>query len=739
MVLDPYIVSYSLTVTAVLTLLLGAMVLTHRNNISIHEYFFTLTVWTAAWIASNALFLVVPPAFRLPVALTSYAFAMLVALYFAIFCRKVENRRNYRISNRSLLAIGWVTALLSATPMVIATEVTDDLRLVTNLPILIIYMIVLVGLFGTGLCALIRKMRTTSRPQERARVASMLIGFVGAMAGGLLCNLFLPFMGNYQFIALGPTTALVFVGFSTYAIVKHGMFDVKSAVVRSITYIAALATLAGGYFLLAYLISMTLLDGANLAVNSANIVIALLLAFMFQPVKRIFDRVTDRIFYRDSYNTSDFVSRLGNILISTTDIHELLRLSMREIESTIKIDKISTVVHQDNGEILAVGDHPRLETARLHEVLDAAAAGKMERVILTDALFADYEAEHSYLSRAKIAAIVPLGNSESVIGYLLLGEQRSGKYSVHDIRALETISNEFAIAVQNAMSVRAVRDFNKDLEKRISIATKELRRSNKRLLELDATKDEFVSMASHQLRTPLTSVKGYISMVLEGDAGKVSPQQRQLLEEAFISSERMVHLIGDFLNVSRLQTGKFMIERRECDLAKVVEQEVEGMVQVAQSHGIKLVYRQPRVFPLLYLDEGKIRQVIMNFIDNAIYYSPESTSITIKLSVADSEVIFEVTDKGMGVPKNVQAQLFTKFFRAENARKQRPDGTGIGLYLAKKIVDGHKGKIIFSSTEGRGSTFGFRLPVRKLSLAPAHDADNLDDNQQQADPDTAGD
>lgn len=207
-------------------------------------------------------------------------------------------------------------------------------------------------------------------------------------------------------------------------------------------------------------------------------------------------------------------------------------------------------------------------------------------------------------------------------------------------------------------------------------------------------------------------------MVLEGDAGDISKSQRQLLREAYTSSERMVHLIGDFLNVSRLQTGKFIIDPHACDLAKIVTQEVDGIRQIAETHSVKLVYKSPPRFPQLYLDEGKIRQVIMNFIDNAIYYSPESKTIKVTLAVEDGDAVLRVIDQGMGVPKDVQSKLFSKFFRAENARKQRPDGTGIGLYLAKKVIDGHHGKPVFESTLGKGSTFGFRLPIKRLAKPP---------------------
>lgn len=255
-----------------------------------------------------------------------------------------------------------------------------------------------------------------------------------------------------------------------------------------------------------------------------------------------------------------------------------------------------------------------------------------------------------------------------------------------------------------------------ELQKQIDAATAELRKANIELQRLDDGKDEFVSMASHQLRTPLTSIKGYLSMVLEGDAGELNREQRKLLEEAFTSSERMVRLIGDFLNVSRLQNGKFTIDRSaQVNLADLVEQEIDNVDEIAKSRGIGIAYHKPAGFPVLYLDEDKMRQVVMNYLDNAVYYSPESKTITVRLYKNEGTVVLEVIDRGMGVPKGVQKRLFTKFFRAKNAQKQRPDGTGIGLYLAKMVITGHGGRIIFESTEGKGSMFGFRLPIKKLA------------------------
>jgi signal transduction histidine kinase len=344
-------------------------------------------------------------------------------------------------------------------------------------------------------------------------------------------------------------------------------------------------------------------------------------------------------------------------------------------------------------------------------------------------IVADRLALHDKIRRLlvshKIAVLLPIVRSDVAIGYLCLGERRSSHYTVRDYKVLEAVSDELGIAIQNALSVQEVKELNATLQQRIDEATKELRASNAQLQRLDEAKDEFVSMASHQLRTPLTSVKGYIDMVLEGDAGKISDMQKHLLGEAFTSSERMVHLINDFLNVSRLQTGKFMIDRRQVDLASIVRQEVDGLQTTAGQRQLTLAYDAPSSFPLLYLDEGKMRQVVMNFIDNAIYYSKENTTITISLKANDDTVELAVKDTGIGVPADEQAQLFTKFYRASNARKQRPDGTGVGLYLAKKVIIAHGGSMVFSSVPDKGSVFGFTLPVKKMALAPASDADDF--------------
>lgn len=303
--------------------------------------------------------------------------------------------------------------------------------------------------------------------------------------------------------------------------------------------------------------------------------------------------------------------------------------------------------------------------------------------------------------------LVKLLSRHRLVGLLVVGfVQDHQEIQDKDRVLLDRLSEAVGIAIDNKL-----------LYEENQQVLRQLQKTNEKLKTLDQTKDEFISMASHQLRTPLTSVKGYLSMVLEGDAGETTEMQHKLLDQAFISSQRMVYLIADLLNVSRLRTGKFVIEQIPTNLADVVDGEVKQLQNTAKSRGLELTYTKPSDFPTLMLDETKIRQVVMNFMDNAIYYTPQGGHIQVALKETEKTVEYTVTDDGIGVPKQEHHHLFTKFYRAGNAKKARPDGTGLGLFMSKKVIIAQGGAIIFHSKENEGSTFGFTFEKSKLETS----------------------
>ena len=667
---------------------------------------------------------------RIVIAGTSVAIA---AIYFlATLIRdnnaRLRHNRTYQFAAFSTLAV----VLLDLSPVVFSGSTLQSSQVIpTPGPGFIIFathfLVFLVGsifILVTGI--------PNERGLKRSQYLSIVIGLVPILLFAPITSFVLPvLLLHTEFIFLMPLYATFFVGTVAYTVVRHGLYDVKRAAIFIFNYILTLLTLGIIYYGIAFLISKSILhnsgQGAYSIVSSAHIAIALLLAFIFQPIKHFFDRITNKLFYKNSYNIEDFFARLTKRLSVITSLDVLLRYSSSEISHTLKASFGAFYIHQiDKSAVFVATEKIKKLPTQDAEMLDTYVINNFKDIIITDDL--TIEASQSIkrmLDSHHIALVLPMTKDNIIVGYLFLGDRLNSRYTHRDIQALLMIADELTITIQNALSVQEIRSLNESLQHRVDVATKELRSSNIMLMRLDKTKDDFISMASHQLRTPLTSIKGYISMVREGDAGKITKSQDQLLEEAFKSSERMVHLINDFLNLSRMQTGKFQIDRRPVDLSKVILQEIASLVTTADSHKLSFAYKAPKNFPILDLDEDKIRQVIMNFSDNAIDYSPEGTNIKVKLTLEAKYAVFTITDTGIGVPRAEQSQLFSKFYRASNARKQRPDGTGVGLYLAKTVIEAHGGKVIFESTENKGSTFGFKLPIDKLRTRS--DADNFDD------------
>ncbi len=395
------------------------------------------------------------------------------------------------------------------------------------------------------------------------------------------------------------------------------------------------------------------------------------------------------------------------LLLRQRDLSKLMQLSLRQLCEQL---------HLESGQLVALDDGRVCCLEHFGPVPDRLMVASKLKRLPKAVIVADNQSENEasqLLSQHGLSLSVRLQSGEQVVGYLLLGSKLSGKmYDHHDLTLISDLASHLAVAIQDAKSYEELKAFNTSLLERANRATYKLRNSNRRLKELDKTKDEFLSMASHQLRTPLTTIKGYLSMVLEGDAGKVTPTQQEYLGYAFEGSKRMVALISDLLNVSRLSAGRFMIESLPCDISQVVADEVRQLQNHAEAKGLKLVYLPPaKPLPPVELDENKTRQVIMNFVDNAIYYTATG-SVTVTLQARDGLIEMRVVDTGIGVPEAARHKLFSKFYRADNAQAMRPDGTGLGLYLAKRVIEDQGGTIIFETSEGHGSTFGFKLPIR---------------------------
>jgi signal transduction histidine kinase len=556
---------------------------------------------------------------------------------------------------------------------------------------------------------------------QHQQVLYTSIGFLMAFVWALLTAAVIPAVTNsWEISKYGSVGTVFMVAAISFAIIRHKLFDIRLVVARSLAYVLSLGSIGLVAFTILFGIS-TWLENAGVKqvyLRAFYVLIAVLLAIAYPSMKRFFGRLTNRLFYRDAYETQDLLNDFNQAIVSTIEIDKLLANAARTIQSYLKPAYCSFVLNSNDNQSIRLlhisGTKISNDVAIQMRRYITKTRGKIIPLETLDKGEEHLKAVMQNIDAALIVRITKTTNLEGV-GYILMGYKKSGTlYNSQDTAAMEIIANELAIAIENALRFEEIQNFAKTLQEKVDDATRKLRLTNEKLRQLDQTKDDFISMASHQLRTPLTSVKGYVSMVLDEDAGKVNPQQRKLLDQAFISSQRMVYLIADLLNVSRLKTGKFIIEAKPTNLAEVVESELEQLKETAKGRDLKLLFQRPKSFPSLNLDETKIRQVIMNFSDNAIYYTPAGGTITVGLVDKPESVELTVSDNGIGVPKTEQHHLFTKFYRAGNAKKARPDGTGLGLFMAQKVIVAQGGAIIFHSEENKGSTFGFSFPKAKL-------------------------
>jgi len=718
-----YYTLYGLSIGGIF--LVAALVYSKRKEAE-YRFFSIFTILLGAWLALQ-LFAQIFNNIATLFLVLDVAVSPFFAIYFYFFARQYVGSNVKQGVHFIFPTIAAAFSLF--TPLVISgsSASLDGIVLTTGPLYYPIFGIVALYAIGALICIFQENMTKDARSMSRRQANTLLI--IAAAQAIVIVAIASVFFADVPIgQALIPFALFLMVLIFGYAIVKQRLFDIRLAAVRALGYSFSLVTIGGIYYIIAFTLINTFLSSLSTYTQHVLfLLIALLTATIFTPLKRFFDRQTGRLFYRDAYQTQKVIDEFSAALVSTVDIDKLSQHAMEILRIAIKSQYITILLvpsdkRKKSMRLLTNGKDGSLKEKELYTSL----MKRREHLVSQDEMYRLDEGVFKTMLTSNCAVAARLETHSEFIGYVLFGLKDNGRpYTNQDEELIRITADELALAIQNALHFEEIRLFNHTLQAKIEDATSQLVKTNKELRHVDETKDEFISMASHQLRTPLTSVKGYLSMVLEGDTGKITNMQRQLLGEAFTSSERMVHLIGDFLNVSRLQTGKFILEQRMTDLGTVTEQEVNSLQTTATARELTLEYRKPSYFPMLYIDDNKIRQVIMNFIDNAIYYSTPETTIRVELSIVDGDALLQVHDTGIGVPKAEQAHLFTKFFRATNARKQRPDGTGIGLFLAKKIIVAHGGSMVFESVEGQGSTFGFRLPISQLSNAPADDADKL--------------
>jgi len=266
---------------------------------------------------------------------------------------------------------------------------------------------------------------------------------------------------------------------------------------------------------------------------------------------------------------------------------------------------------------------------------------------------------------------------------------------------------------------------NKELEtKNRDLYSKDLAltMANKRLQSLEEAKSKFVSVTTHQLRTPLAAIKWIFDLAAKGQLGVVSDDFKKSMEQGLISTNRVITIVNDLLKVDSIEEEQVDYKFQPADLSKLLEETLQEFTSQARMKKIELALEKPKTpIPFIDMDYNKIRMVIENLIDNAIKYTPQDGRVTIKLSderlnTAEGAVQISVADSGIGIPSADTSKIFQKFFRAGNAIKAEPNGSGLGLFIARDIIEKHNGTIWFENKPAGGAAFSFTLPLHQKKV-----------------------
>lgn len=290
--------------------------------------------------------------------------------------------------------------------------------------------------------------------------------------------------------------------------------------------------------------------------------------------------------------------------------------------------------------------------------------------------------------------LIVRGNAIGALVFALDSSENNMTSYEHDLR--ERLPNVIGVAMDNALLYQ------------------QIQQANEKLKALDKLKDEFVSLASHELRTPMTAIKSYLWMAIAGKGGPLNEKQKYYLDRAYNSTDRLIKLVNEMLNVSRIESGRINLEQKSIDINKLSDDVIADVLPRAQELGISVIVNHITPLPLVFADENKLKEVFINLIGNSLKFTPKDGKVTIEFTVKNNFVEVSVVDTGKGIEAQDIPKLFQKFGKIDNnyLTIQNVQGTGLGLYISKAIIELQGGKIwVTSEGLGKGTTFTFSLPI----------------------------
>ncbi len=438
----------------------------------------------------------------------------------------------------------------------------------------------------------------------------------------------------------------------------------------------------------------------------------ILLLFILQIIKPVQEltktamQIADgNLSKRIQSNSKDEIGQLAQAFNAMADKLQIAQLGLEDavkaktLELAQKVEELEAQRAKDDaifesiGEALVATDNTGyvlLMNSNAQKLMNIDPVAYKEKDLMD--LIAVYDEEANHISKENSPVSVALQKGEKIMGKFILVKKNDEKVLINMTSTPVILHDHLNHKTATIGSITIIRDITKEQE-------------------VDRMKTEFISLASHQLRTPLAAIKWFIEILLGGNVGDLNTEQKELGHSISDSTQRMIELVNALLNISRIESGKIVITPISTDLKELVETTVKEMEIKCNEKKQKLTISIEQDLPKIIIDPQLVRQVYLNLLTNASKYTPSGGEISLSISKKFNEIISQITDNGYGIPKDQQDKIFRKFFRADNVVKVETDGSGLGLYLVKIIIESLKGKVWFESVEKKGTTFWFSLPL----------------------------
>ncbi len=529
------------------------------------------------------------------------------------------------------------------------------------------------------------------KKSSKIEKSSVRIIFIGSFVPAVISwffNVVLPFLGYNELYWVGQISSIFLTTCVFYAILKYKLFDIKSSGAYFIKFIFYFS-----FTYIAFYVGVLLQEIAfGSVLSKQSMFLGIFLAPTFAFLLFQLDKVTDVINY--------FI--FGNL-----NKHQDLYAEISDfINSNLEDEKIITFVNQKLGEFMEL---------KKASVLGVEAVSKKIRDKLDNLspnLREIYKVEDEEIAKRfpNIFAVVKFKTKdEKEYFFLCQSKEFDSRISKLDMNLLRSVASQVEYSMDRSGLYKKYVDYSKQLEKEVNLKTESLNIQKQTLEQLLKGKEEMLHIVNHQLNTPISIIKSSIAMYKD----EIWPKEK-FIKVANFEVDRVTKTVAQFLTVNKVVEEDFKLNKTKSDLNTLIRTLIDEktLLRKVRESGIKINFTEKDNLPSIYCDLEKMTEVVSNLLENAINYSKKDIDVSLDLDSTEKNLVFRVKDYGIGIPKEPGKKLFDIFMRLDNAKNVRPDGSGLGLYVCRKIVEKHGGKIWAESEgENKGSTFFVELPL----------------------------